>query len=92
MIDKDVWERTSYFDYYFNQIRCSYSIIVNIDISKIIFFKNRNHTELYPLLTNYELDIEKCLVIIMVWMQKQIHQPISFLYPHCHGLHLPAST
>ena len=50
LIDKGVWKRKPYFDHYFNQIRCSYSITVNIDISKIIYFKNRNHTKLYPLL------------------------------------------
>lgn len=50
LIDKNTWKRKQYFDHYFNQIRCSYSITVNIDITKIISFKNRNHTKLYPLL------------------------------------------
>ena len=50
LIDKETWKRKPYFDHYFNQIRCTYSITVNIDISEIISFKNRNHTKLYPLL------------------------------------------
>lgn len=50
LIEKDTWKRKPYFDHYFNQIRCTYSITVNIDISKIITFKNKHHTKLYPLL------------------------------------------
>ena len=50
LIDKDTWKRKPYFEHYFNQIRCSYSITVNIDISEVISFKNKNHTKLYPLL------------------------------------------
>ena len=47
LIDKGVWKRKPYFDHYFNQIRCSYSITVNIDISKIIYSRTgiiRNYT------------------------------------------------
>ncbi len=50
LIDKDTWKRKPYFDHYFSQIRCTYSITVNIDISEVIAFKNRNRTKLYPLL------------------------------------------
>ena len=50
IIDKDTWKRKPYFDHYFNQILCTYSITVNIDISEIIAFKNKNNTKLYPLL------------------------------------------
>ena len=50
LIDKETWKRKPYFDHYFNQIRCTYSITVNIDISEVISFKTRNHTKLYPLL------------------------------------------
>ena len=45
LIDKDTWKRKPYFDHYFNQIRCTYSITVNIDISEVIAFKNRNCTK-----------------------------------------------
>ena len=50
LINKETWKRKSYFDHYFSQIRCTYSISVNIDISEVILFKNKNHTKLYPLL------------------------------------------
>lgn len=50
LIDKDTWKRKPYFDHYFSQIRCTYSITVNIDISGIIAFKNKNRSKLYPLL------------------------------------------
>ena len=50
IIDKDTWKRKPYFDHYFNQIRCTYSITVNVDITEIIAFKNKNNTKLYPLL------------------------------------------
>ena len=50
IIDKDTWKRKPYFNHYFNQILCTYSITVNIDISEIIAFKNKNNTKLYPLL------------------------------------------
>lgn len=42
LIDKDTWKRKPYFDHYFSQIRCTYSITVNIDISGIIAFKNKS--------------------------------------------------
>lgn len=50
LIDKDNWKRKPYFDHYFSQIRCTYSITVNIDISGIIAFKNKSRSKLYPLL------------------------------------------
>lgn len=50
LIDKDTWKRKPYFDHYFSQIRCTYSITVNIDISGIIAFKNKSRSKLYPLL------------------------------------------
>ena len=58
LIDKDNWKRKPYFDHYFSQIRCTYSITVNIDISGIIAFKNKSRSKLYPLLI-YVLTIMK---------------------------------
>lgn len=49
-IDTSSWKRKPYFDHYFNQIRCTYSITVNIDITKVLSFKDRNKIKLYPLL------------------------------------------
>lgn len=50
LIEKNTWKRKPYFDHYFGQIRCTYSITVNIDISVVMSFKNKNRTKLYPLL------------------------------------------
>ncbi len=49
-IDTNSWKRKPYFDHYFNQIRCTYSITVNIDITNVLSFKDRNKIKLYPLL------------------------------------------
>lgn len=56
LIDKDNWKRKPYFDHYFSQIRCTYSITVNIDISGIIAFKNRKSFET---LSSSDLCIDK---------------------------------
>ena len=50
LINKETWKRRPYFEHYFNQIRCTYSITVNIDISQLILFKEKYHIKLYPLL------------------------------------------
>lgn len=49
-IDTSSWKRKPYFDHYFSQIRCTYSITVNIDITNVLSFKDRNKVKLYPLL------------------------------------------
>lgn len=49
-IDTNSWKRKPYFDHYFNQIRCTYSITANIDITNVLSFKDRNKVKLYPLL------------------------------------------
>lgn len=49
-IDTNSWKRKPYFDHYFNQIRCTYSITVNIDIRNVLSFKDRSKVKLYPLL------------------------------------------
>ncbi len=49
-IDTNSWKRKPYFDHYFNQIRCTYSITINIDITNVLSFKDRNKAKLYPLL------------------------------------------
>lgn len=50
LIDTSSWKRKPYFDHYFNQIRCTYSVTVNIDITNVLSFKDRNKVKLYPLL------------------------------------------
>ena len=33
IIDKSTWERSVYFDYYYNQIKCKYNLNANLDIT-----------------------------------------------------------
>ena len=40
LIEKNTWKRKPYFDHYFGQIRCTYSITVNIDISVVMSFNS----------------------------------------------------
>lgn len=49
-IDRESWARKPYFDHYFSQIRCTYSITVNIDISGVMAFRRERRAKLYPLL------------------------------------------
>lgn len=49
-IDTSSWKRKPYFDHYFNQIRCTYSITANIDIANVLSLKDRSKVKLYPLL------------------------------------------
>ena len=50
VIDQNNWKRKPYFDRYFTDVPCTYSITVNIDISEVIRFKAERKTKLYPLL------------------------------------------
>ena len=36
LIDKDNWKRKEYFDHYFFNVPCTYSMTVKMDITKII--------------------------------------------------------
>ena len=49
-IDKSTWKRTQYFELYFNQLRCSYSMTVNLDITMLKSRADTNGFKLYPLL------------------------------------------
>ena len=50
IVDKETWKRKDYFDYYFNKLRCTYSVTVNIDITGLMAFKRKYNARLYPLL------------------------------------------
>lgn len=50
LIDKDTWKRKQYFEHYFREIRCTYSITVNIDITEVMEFRKKKKSKLYPLL------------------------------------------
>ena len=49
-IDKTNWKRTPYFEHYFNQVRCTFSMNVNLDITKLIELRKNEHVKLYPIL------------------------------------------
>ena len=36
IIDKSTWERSVYFDYYYNQIKCKYNLNANLDITRLV--------------------------------------------------------
>lgn len=50
LINKEYWKRKPYFEHYFHQLRCTYSITVNIDITEVVAFRKKFNTKLYPLL------------------------------------------
>ena len=49
LIDKDNWKRKEYFDHYFFNVPCTYSMTVKMDITKIIKKKQK----LYPTMLYY---------------------------------------
>lgn len=50
MIDIETWERKEYFLHYYNDVRCTYSITINIDITKIYDRAHVHGLRLYPTL------------------------------------------
>lgn len=50
LIDKENWSRKSYFDYYMNNIKCTYSMTANIEITDLLMQVKRNNIKLYPIL------------------------------------------
>lgn len=49
-IDKSNWKRTPYFDHFFNQVKCTFSMNVNLDITTLIRLKKNYGIKLYPIL------------------------------------------
>lgn len=47
-IDRETWERSIYFDYYYNQVKCKYNLNANIDITALIGFKNTRQLKFFP--------------------------------------------
>jgi chloramphenicol O-acetyltransferase type A len=48
LIDLPNWKRKEYFDYYFTEVPCSYSITVNVDISTLLISIKQKNIKLYP--------------------------------------------
>lgn len=49
-IDIDNWSRKPYFDHYLNNVRCTYSMTANIDITHLLSVAKNNGIKLYPAL------------------------------------------
>lgn len=50
LIDREKWDRSIYFDYYYNSIKCKYNINANIDITGLIGFKESNRLKFFPVM------------------------------------------
>ncbi|KOY66882.1 MULTISPECIES: type A chloramphenicol O-acetyltransferase [Clostridium] len=50
LIDKENWSRKPYFDYYMNNIKCTYSMTADIEITDLLMQVKRNNIKLYPIL------------------------------------------
>lgn len=49
-IDLDTWSRKPYFDHYVNNVRCTYSMTANIDITRLLEAIKKKGIKLYPAL------------------------------------------
>ncbi|MBR5520516.1 MAG: type A chloramphenicol O-acetyltransferase [Oscillospiraceae bacterium] len=49
-IDIEKWDRKEYFDHYYNNARCTYSVTANIDITEIYNAVTEKQMKLYPVL------------------------------------------
>lgn len=66
-IDKDNWKRKEYFDHYFFNVPCTYSMTVKMDITKIIKKKQK----LYPTMLYY-ITIIKIQKLFLIFGQNII--------------------
>ena len=49
-IDIEKWDRKEYFNHYYNNARCTYSVTANIDITEIYNITTQKQLKLYPVL------------------------------------------
>ncbi|WP_125152934.1 type A chloramphenicol O-acetyltransferase [Clostridium rectalis] len=50
LINKESWDRLPYFNYYMNDIKCTFSITANIEITNLLMEIETNELKLYPIL------------------------------------------
>jgi chloramphenicol O-acetyltransferase type A len=50
LIDKNEWERTPYFDYFIDDVRCTISMTANIDITSLLKNLKSKRLKIYPTL------------------------------------------
>lgn len=48
LIDVSKWKRQEYFDYYLNQVPCTYSMTLNLDLTHLLMEIRRSDIKLYP--------------------------------------------
>lgn len=48
IIDLNTWPRKFYFDHYYEQVKCTYSITANIDITQLLSACKKTSIKLYP--------------------------------------------
>ncbi len=48
IINRETWERSIYFDYYYNQIKCKYSLNANVDITDLMHFRDGHGLRFFP--------------------------------------------
>lgn len=49
-IDQQNWKRKEYFEHYFSDVPCTYSVTVNLDITKLLDEIRRHTLKLYPVM------------------------------------------
>lgn len=50
LIDKKTWERAAYFDYYYSQIKCKYTLSAHIDITHLIKKQKACNKRFFPIM------------------------------------------
>lgn len=50
VIDKATWERNPYFEYYYKQIKCRYTITANVDITALREYQQDRGMKFFPLM------------------------------------------
>ena len=50
IIDKSTWERSVYFDYYYNQIKCKYNLNANLDITRLTAAQKAKGLHFFPVM------------------------------------------
>lgn len=48
LLNPETWERKEYFDYFYNQIKCKYTLNANIDISNLLENTKRLNLRFFP--------------------------------------------
>ncbi len=59
LIDKENWSRKPYFDYYMNNIKCTYSMTANIEITDLLMKIKRNNIKIISYPNLYDLKNSK---------------------------------